>query len=684
MTYTFKISRRIAGFRALAVLGLLAIAIHCAPMSSESGLEPPPGALATLSVIPAQVTLTPSQTRTFRTSGTLSDGAPVSGFAVTWTATGGSISSDGQYSAGSTPGTYQVVGTEPVSGLSDTSSVTIASASIASLSIAPSQITLQSGQPQQFDVTATLADGSVDENPTVTWTGTGGTISAGGLYTPGNTAGNFRVIVTSSNGKADTSAVTVTTTVSTVTSVSLTPATVTLATGSRQQFTPTATLSNGSTTNVPVTWSVTGGTISNAGRYTAGSTAGAFQVIATTSNGMADTSAVNIIIPTITAVTVAPATASVPSGQTRQFTASARLSTGGTQSNPSVTWSATGGTISAGGLYTAGISTGSFLVIAAAANGVADTSAVTIPILTGVTLTPAVATINTAQTQLFTARGSFSDGSTGTVSVVWIATGGTVSSAGLYQPPATIGTYSVIAVQAGGTFADTSSVTVVEPPPPGAAHPNEPAGFSKLAYSSFTNSVTEDGWSGSGQAPLPTITSESPGADARMETPGSFGRATYRAGFVSGGEPVHFYRDISVSQIYGSYWMRRSSNFVYEQSGVNKLTFIWYGGNPSFFLNEDNGMSFWLQNGASPAGQNNPNVASGAFSKGVWHHVEYLLAGGNVKMWLDGTKIMDKTVNLGGSTAQKVEWAPYWGGNTGDRVPADQYLDIDDYYVSGQ
>ena len=99
MTYTFKISRRLACSRAFAALVSFSAAVSCAPGAPKAGFEPPPGGLATFSVRPAQVTLTPSQTRTFQTSGTLSDGAAVSGFAVNWTATGGSISSDGQYAA---------------------------------------------------------------------------------------------------------------------------------------------------------------------------------------------------------------------------------------------------------------------------------------------------------------------------------------------------------------------------------------------------------------------------------------------------------------------------------------------------------------------------------------------------------------------------------------------------------
>ena len=58
-----------------------------------------------------------------------------------------------------------------------------------------------------------------------------------------------------------------------------------------------------------------------------------------------------------------------------------------------------------------------------------------------------------------------SDNSTSSVAVTWSATGGTVSGSGLYTAGATPGTYRVIAVEQGGTKADTSSITVSAPAP---------------------------------------------------------------------------------------------------------------------------------------------------------------------------------------------------------------------------
>jgi hypothetical protein len=292
MTYRFTISRP-ARSGVLAVLALLPVIGSCAPgQLKDDGFGPPPGGLETINVVPGSVTLAADQSQAFQVSGTLSDGSSVVDFAVTWSATGGTITSDGFYTAGSTAGTFLVIATETNSGLADTSTVVISTA--------------------------------------------------------------------------------------TVTAVRLAPASVALVGGERQQFTVSATLSDGSTASVPVSWDATGGTITSGGRYTAGSTAGTFRVIATTANGLADTSAVTITIPTVTGITVSPDNPTLIVGEARQFSARATLSNGSTQANPTVTWSASGGTISAGGLYTAGSTTGTFFVAAVHASGLADTSIVTI------------------------------------------------------------------------------------------------------------------------------------------------------------------------------------------------------------------------------------------------------------------------------------------------------------------
>ena len=388
----------------------------------------------------------------------------------TFTATGGTISAAGLYTAGATPGSYRVIAVDAGSGQADTAAITISAASVTSIVIAPAAVALNPGQTQQFSATANYSDGT-SSAVSVGYIATGGTITSGGLYQAGSTGGSFSVIaVHGGSGKADTAAVTITA-APVVTSVVLTPATVSLNSGATQQFTVVANLSNGTTNNAPaVTYTATGGTISGAGLYTAGNTAGTFIVVAREStSGRADTSSVTItaVAPTVTALVLTPASASLNTGATQQFAAVANLSNGTTNNSPTVSYTATGGTITAGGLYTAGNTAGSFSVIATeTASGKADTSAVTItvaaPTVTALVLTPAAVSLSTGATQQFTAVANLSNGTTNnSPAVTYSATGGTITAGGLYTAGNTAGSsFRVIATETASGKADTAAVTI--------------------------------------------------------------------------------------------------------------------------------------------------------------------------------------------------------------------------------
>jgi hypothetical protein len=127
-----------------------------------------------------------------------------------------------------------------------------------------------------------------------------------------------------------------------------------------QQFTAIVT----GATNPAVSWSTTGGSVSPNGLYTAPSTAGSYTVTATS---MADSTKsasaiLTVTAPATVAVSVSPSAASLSTGGTQQFTATVT----GTR-NTAVTWSASGGTVSASGLYTAPSLAGTYVVTATSA-----------------------------------------------------------------------------------------------------------------------------------------------------------------------------------------------------------------------------------------------------------------------------------------------------------------------------
>jgi hypothetical protein len=129
-------------------------------------------------------------------------------------------------------------------------------------------------------------------------------------------------------------------------------------------------------------WSATGGSINGAGVFQAASIPGTFSVTATDGpTGFSAAAAVNVLSgppAPLAAVELTPSTTSVQTGATQQFAVIGRRSDGSAM-GVTPTWTATGGTISSSGLYTAGGTGGAYLVIASA-NGFADTSSVTVTV----------------------------------------------------------------------------------------------------------------------------------------------------------------------------------------------------------------------------------------------------------------------------------------------------------------
>ncbi len=174
------------------------------------GLGPPPGGITALTIVPRSLNLAVGAAGLLQADGTLSDGTAVTNVPVTWTATGGTVTSGGLYTAGTSPGAFQVIATQQGGTTADTSLVTISAttATLLQLVLSPASLTLAPGATGQFTVAGAWSDGSA-MIPAVSYSATGGTISAAGLYTAGATPGTFQVIATQQGGgKADTSIVT--------------------------------------------------------------------------------------------------------------------------------------------------------------------------------------------------------------------------------------------------------------------------------------------------------------------------------------------------------------------------------------------------------------------------------------------------------------------------------------------
>src|SRR5829696_6796998 len=129
MTYSYKLSRRLAISKKVCNFHLMLVPLlllsACAGDVTEpttidlarGGVKGPPpkrtadSTLAVLTISPGVDTLRPAEKHTFVARGVRNDGDTVA-VSVNWTATGGQITSSGEYTAGSIPGKFHVIGAQ--------------------------------------------------------------------------------------------------------------------------------------------------------------------------------------------------------------------------------------------------------------------------------------------------------------------------------------------------------------------------------------------------------------------------------------------------------------------------------------------------------------------------------------------------------------------------------------------
>lgn len=142
-----------------------------------------------------------------------------------------------------------------------------------------------------------------------------------------------------------------------------------------------------------------------------------------------------------TAYTISPTNPTLGEGSTQQFTASLAS-----------TWSATCGSISSSGMFTAPLAQPACKVTGKATDGTGRTASTNVAISSPISVTPTTATTPVNGTQQFNANES----------VNWAASCGSISSSGLFTAPATPGTCTITATAASGTAytaAATDAVT---------------------------------------------------------------------------------------------------------------------------------------------------------------------------------------------------------------------------------
>jgi hypothetical protein len=189
--------------------------------------------------------------------------------------------------------------------------------------------------------------------------------------------------------------------------VSVSPGSPTVAAGATQAFTASVT----GTSNGAVAWSVREpsgcGSISAAGLYTAPLAAATCHVVAVSAADGATSglATVTVTAPTAVTVSISPSTPSLNACQTLAFTATVSGA-----ADTAVTWAiqeATGGTVTAGGTYTAPDTAGTYHLVATSRAAPGSSATVAIPVterVLSIAIDPPTVTVLANGTAQFTAR----------------------------------------------------------------------------------------------------------------------------------------------------------------------------------------------------------------------------------------------------------------------------------------
>lgn len=338
------------------------------------------------------------------------------------------------------------------------------------ITVTPSA-SLAIGATHQFVAVGRDSDGDlVSIDPTWSVVAGGGTISEDGLFTAGMVAGSFPATVTATSDGLSGS-VSVTVTAGPALMITVTPATNSIATSATQQYVAVATDAGGNVVVINPVWSIEagGGTVSISGLFTAGDVAGTFANTVTASFGGVSGSATATVTTTagvLATLTISPEPATLITNGTVQFTAVGR-DVNGTVLAITPTWAVMsgGGTISATGLFTAGVDLGTFVntvrVTSGAITGTA-TVVVTGAILTTLSVQPDPAMIPLNGTQQFTTVGKDANGNVLAITPTWtvLAGGGTISATGLFTAGSGAGTFTNTVQATSGAITATATVIV--------------------------------------------------------------------------------------------------------------------------------------------------------------------------------------------------------------------------------
>ena len=497
---------RVAQLRRV-ITGLLAAGLLLAVTACGSGSSgtATPRTLASLTVTPSNSSVAIGSTQQMTATGTYSDGTTGNlTSSVTWTSSDSSVETVSSSGLVTSVGLGTAMITAASGSISNHTNLTVNPA-LVSIAVTPVTPSTPVNGTQQFTATGTYSDSSQqDITGSVNWSSsdtTVATINSAGLAT-GVAAGNVSIHAISGNVSGSTT-LTVT---PILVSLTVTAADSIIDINTTTQFTAIGHLSDGSAQDYTqlVNWSAPGSvaSIDNTGLAT-GLAIGTVTVTASFGS-ISGSASLQVTAPTLLSILVTPDHASVPLGISEPFTATGVFSNGDTQDLAAAVWSSSDPTsvsIDSSGLAQT-LAQGPVTISATYGSVTGTTTFTVLPAaLASIALNPANPSIALGTTVQVTPVGTFTDGSTQTLSsVLWNSDDPTVAFVavngnGVVSGNA-LGSANVSATS--GTITGSTPVTVTQAVISSiAVTPSSltiPAGLTQqfTATATFTDSSTQD------------------------------------------------------------------------------------------------------------------------------------------------------------------------------------------------
>ena len=423
-------------------LGTSTITATVGSISRGATLTVASAALNSIAVTPMTASIAQGTTIQFAATGTFTDGSMQNlTTSVQWASANASAATINVNGArglamGIAPGV--ATNTATSGAVSSSATLTITNATLNSIAVSPASASLPLGTLQQFTATGTFSDATTqDITGTVTWSSSNTnvvSITVSGLATARNLGTvTIKAVSGSVNGTASASV-----NAADLASITILPGNVTIAASTSQQLSAIGTFNDGGTRDLTTqaTW-----TSSDAGIAKLGGASGLIKgmspgsvIISATLGSVSASITLNVTNATIVSISVTPVNRTIAPGTKLSFVATGSFSDSSTQIiTRDVTWASDNVAVATArpvGIVTA-VAPGS-TNISATFNSV--TAAVPLNVssatLTSITVNPNATVLAPASTVGYSAIGTFSDGSTQSVTnvVTWSSSAPTVAS----------------------------------------------------------------------------------------------------------------------------------------------------------------------------------------------------------------------------------------------------------------